>query len=78
MTGPQLLPCDVHGCSNTATEVLIFRDQPGHVHVCPPCGAVDREHCDVVWSGPAPCPWPELDATVWVDVPVPLDEGSGL
>lgn len=63
------VPCDVHGCTRDAIEVLKFREQPGHVHVCGPCGAEDREFCDVSWPGPLPCPWPETDGVSWVGKP---------
>ena len=55
MLGNQAVPCDVVGCMAAAVVVLAFRGAPGHVHVCGPHEAVDREHADVVASGPLPC-----------------------
>lgn len=49
--------CGAEGCDALATVALRFRDQIGHVHVCPADEALDREWCDVIESHPMPCPW---------------------
>ncbi len=61
-------PCDVEGCARFAVEAMRFRHQPGHVHVCGPCGAMDREWCDVVEAVLLPCPWAH-NGEIWTAKP---------
>lgn len=60
--------CDREACNRTAVVAMRFTGQPGHVHVCPPCEAIDREWCDVAEVRPLPCPYPH-DGTTWVAKP---------
>lgn len=69
---PGTRPCDVHGCFRAARVALAFAGQAGHVHVCGPCEAIDREHCAVVRSWPLPCTECGPDSRVWVAIPTEL------
>lgn len=50
--------CSVDGCHAPAVSWLRFAAMGPqlHAHVCAPHEAIDREHADVIESGPLPCP----------------------
>lgn len=50
--------CSADGCTEQAITWLRFAGMGDrlHVHVCSRDEATDREWCDVVESGPLPCP----------------------
>lgn len=67
--------CDSQGCNDVAVEVLMFRDQPGHVHDCAAHAHDLREFCDVTWSAPlvGECPVRGCDCSPsWFAQPRPL------
>lgn len=67
--------CSSDDCDAAAVEVLVLRDQPGHVHDCAAHAAVVREWCDVVESYPMPCALGADCPALYVAQPMPLEVG---
>lgn len=75
-TGDDQVVCSADDCDAAAVEVLVLRDQPGHVHDCSAHAAEVREWCDVVESYPMPCALGAACPTLYVAQPTPLDVGA--
>lgn len=67
--------CSSDECDAPAVEVLVLRDQPGHVHDCAAHAAEVREWCDVVESYPMPCALGADCPALYVAQPMPLEVG---